>query len=86
MNALAFMAYDTFENFRRSDDMNIIDYINEFERLNNQIKQFEMGLRTGVMAYKVLKNGNLSNEKQQLMRATSVSHIRKHQKAVESHI
>ena len=41
MNALAFMAYDTFENFRRSDDMNIIDYINEFERLNNQIKQLD---------------------------------------------
>ena len=86
MNALAFMAYDTFENFRRSDDMNIIDYINEFERLNNQIKQFEMGSLTGVMAYKVLKNGNLSNEKQQLIRASSASHIREHQKAVESHI
>ena len=25
MNALAFMAYDKFENFRRLDDLNIID-------------------------------------------------------------
>ena len=73
MNALAFMAYDKFENFRRSDDMNIIDYINEFERLNIQIKHFEMELSTGVLAYKVLKNANLSNEKQQLIRATVVS-------------
>ena len=37
MNALAFMAYDKFENSRRSDNMNIIDCINEFEQLNNQI-------------------------------------------------
>ena len=55
MNALAFMAYHKFENFRRSDDVNIIDYINEFERLNNQIKHFEMELQTGVLACKVLK-------------------------------
>ena len=46
MNALAFMAYDKFDNFRRSDDMNIIDYINEYERLNNQIKNFKMELPT----------------------------------------
>ena len=56
------MAYDKFENFKRSDDMNIIDYINESERLNNQIKQME--LPTGVLAYKVLKNANLSNTRQ----------------------
>ena len=55
MNALAFIAYDKFENLRRSDDMNIIDYIKEFEQLNNQIKHFEMELPTGVLAYKVLK-------------------------------
>ena len=54
MNALAFIVCDKFENLR-SDDMNIIDYINEFERLNNQIKHFEMELPTDVLAYKVLK-------------------------------
>ena len=43
------MAYDKFENFKRPDDMNIVDYINEFERLNNQIKHFDdMELPTGV--------------------------------------
>ena len=50
INALAFMAYDKFANFRKSDDKNIIDYINEFERLNNQIEHFEMELPTGVLA------------------------------------
>ena len=43
------MAYDKFENFKRPDDMNIVDYISEFERLNNQIKHFDdMELPTGV--------------------------------------
>ena len=55
MNGFAFMAYDKSENFRRSDDMNIIDYLNEFERLNNQIKHFEMERSKGVLTYKVLK-------------------------------
>ena len=40
-NTLAFMAYDKFENFRRYD-LNIVDYINKYERLNNQIKHFDM--------------------------------------------
>ena len=35
------MAYDKFENFRRYD-LNIVDYINKYERLNNQIKHFDM--------------------------------------------
>ena len=53
------MAYDKFENFKRPDDMNIVDFINEFERLNNQINHFDMELPTGVLAYKVLKNANI---------------------------
>ena len=65
------MAFDKFENFRRSDEI-ITDYINTFEWLNNQIKHFEMEVSTGVLAYKVLKNAKLSNEKQQLTQATVV--------------
>ena len=66
-NTVAFMTYDKIENFKRPDDINIVDYINEFERLNNQIKHFDMELPTGVLAYKVLKNANILNEKQQLI-------------------
>ena len=72
-NALAFMAYDRFESFKRPDDMSIIDYINEFENPNNRIGKYDMVLPTGVLAYKVLKNANISTEKQQLIRATVVS-------------
>ena len=65
------MAFDKFENFRRSDQI-ITDYINTFKCLNNQIKHFEMEVPIGVLAYKVLKNAELSNEKQQLTQATVV--------------
>ena len=73
INTLAYMAYDQFENFKRPDEMTIVDYINEFERLNNKIRQFDMVLPTGVLAYKVLNNANISSEKKQLIRATVVS-------------
>ena len=55
------MTYDQFENFKRPDDMSIVDYINEFERLNNKIRQFDMVLPRVVLAYKVLNNANISS-------------------------
>ena len=45
------MACDKFYNLKRPDDMNIVDYINKFVRLNNHIKHFDMELPTGVLAY-----------------------------------
>ena len=69
-NSLAHMAYDTFETFHRPGDMNVIDYINEFKQFHNQMKPYDMELPTGVLAYWVLKNANISNEKQQLVWAT----------------
>ena len=49
--------------------MNIIDYINEFERLYYEIQRYEMTLPTAVLGYCVLKSANISNEKQQSARA-----------------
>ena len=60
INALAFMAYDQFETFKRPDGMSIVDYINEFERLKIRIRYFLMDLPAGILAYKVLKNDNIS--------------------------
>ena len=85
MNALAFMAYDKFENFRRSGDMNIIDYINELERLNKQIKHFGMERPTSVLTYKVFKKCYSVKWKTAINTShSSVSHRREHEKAVES--
>ena len=45
----------------------------KFERLNNQIKHFDMELLTCVPAYNVLKNENISHEKEQLIQATIIA-------------
>ena len=52
------------------NEMTTVDYINEFERLNNKIHQPDMVLPTDVLAYKVLNNANISSEKKQLIRAS----------------
>ena len=69
-NQAAYLAYDKFETFKRPIDMNIVDFINEFERLYNNIKKFEMELPTGVLTYRLLKSADISEDKQQLARAT----------------
>ena len=69
-NQAAYLAYDKFETFKRPIDMNIVDFINEFERLYNNIKKYEMELPTGVLAYRLLKSADISEDKQQLARAT----------------
>ena len=50
--------------------MNISNYIIEFERLYNKIKNFNMTLPDGVLAYKFLNNANVSEQHKQLVRAT----------------
>ena len=60
------MAYDKFE-------MSIVDYLNEVERLYHQIKHYDMELPTVVLAHRVLKNANITHEKQQLVRTTLTS-------------
>ena len=69
-NQAAYLAYDKFETFKRPATMTIVDFINEFERLYNDIKKHEMDLPTGVLAYRSLKSANISEDKQQLARAT----------------
>ena len=56
INQAAFIAYDKFEMFKRPANMNIVDFINEFERLYNNIKKYDMELPTGVLAYRLLKS------------------------------
>ena len=82
------MAYDKFETFKRPDDICIVDYSNEFERLNNWIWHFDIALPTGILAYKILKNANMSVQKQQLIRATvpSIIDLWKYEKLAKSNL
>ena len=61
--ASAYIAYERFETCQRPSDMNIADYLNEFERSCHEIQIFEMSLPSAVLAYRVLKSSNLPNEK-----------------------
>ena len=56
--------------FQRPETMSINEYINKFELLNAKITKYGMTLPTGALAYQLLKNANVSLEKQQLIRAT----------------
>ena len=72
-NQAAYLAYDKFETFKRPIGMSMIDFINEFERLYNNIKKYEMELSAEVLAYRLLKGTEISEDKQQLARATLTS-------------
>ena len=73
INQAAFIAHDKSEMFKKPGNMNIVDFINEFERLYNNIKKYDMELPTGVLAYRLLKSVDISEGKQQLARATMSS-------------
>ena len=85
----AFLAYKNFETFIRPPTMSIQEYIHEFERLNNKLKAYKMDLPGGVLAYQLLKNARISEEKQQLARATigdlTFENMSKQLKAIHDH-
>ena len=71
-NQAAYLAYK-FESLKRPVDRNISDFINEFERLYNNNKKYEIELPAGVLAYRLLKSADIAEDKQQLARATMTS-------------
>ena len=46
--------------------MDIKDYINQFESLNNKIRVHNVELPDGVLAYRVLKSASISQEHEKL--------------------
>ena len=75
INQATFIAYEKFESFKRPVDMNIIDFINDFERLYNNTEKYDMGLPTGVLASRSFKSVGISEDKQQLASPTLPSLI-----------
>ena len=65
-----FNAYEKFETFQRASDMNISEYINKFEQLNQKLISFKITLPSAVLAYQLLKNANLPKTTRDLTRAT----------------
>ena len=46
------------------------EFLNNIERLYNKLKACQMELPDGVLAYRVLKSANLSEESEKLAQAT----------------
>lgn len=67
---LAYESYETFESFKRPNSMSINDYVIKFEALFRTAKSHEMDIPDGVLAYRLLNNANLSEDKKQLIKAT----------------
>ena len=68
----AYEAYEKFENFKRTPNMSIRDFINEFERLYSKVKEFKSEMSSDILAYRLLKSANLSIANEQLAKATVV--------------
>ena len=66
----AYKAYEQFDKFCRLKSMIISNYIIKFECLDNKIKNFNMTLPDGLLAYKFLNNANISEQHKQLVGAT----------------
>ena len=67
---VAYEAYDKFDQFQRGPEMTMKDFIIEFERLHCKTKSHGATMSDDIMAYRLLKSANISNEHQQLARAT----------------
>ena len=63
-------AYERFEKYKRSAEMNIADFRVEFDRLVQQLRFYAIELPEAVLAYRALKSANLSLENEKLVRAT----------------
>ena len=66
----ALISYETFEKYRRPSDMSVCDYLIEFDRLTARLSDYEIKLPESVLADRALKSANLSQENEQLIKAT----------------
>ena len=62
----AYDAYKNFDGFRKPGNMNIHDYIVEFDQRYQKSVKHKMTLPDAVLAFKLLDNANLSNHERQL--------------------
>jgi transposase InsO family protein len=69
-NQEAYLAYKTFEEYKRQNDMKVKDYIIKFESLHAKLKSLQIELPEGVKAYRLLHSANMSDDEMRLCLAT----------------
>ena len=68
-----FKAYEKFQTFTRPSNMSINEYISRFENLNQKLINYKMELPSPALAYCLLNNANLPDDRTALIRATTVT-------------
>ena len=63
----AYNVYSKFINFSKSDEMNMTDYILEFEHLYNKMIEHEMKLPNTVLTFKLLDGAKISDDERKLV-------------------
>ena len=66
----AYEAYEYFEMYKRPEGLGITEFVNEFEKRHNRTKAFGTIMSPDILAYRLLKFANLSEQNEQLAKAT----------------
>ena len=62
----SYNVYVEFNKFFRTENMNINDYILEFEHLNDKMLQFNLKLPDNILCFKLLESASLQNNEEQM--------------------
>ena len=65
-----FHTLESFETYKRPSTLSIPEYINEFEKRLHNVKNYGTEMSDDILAYRLLKNANLKQSKEQLIKAT----------------
>ena len=63
---MTYETYSAFDKFHREENMNISDYIVEFEQRYNKCKKYEMKLPSIILAFRLLDHAGLSQTDRRL--------------------
>ena len=70
-----FHTLESFETYKRPSTLSIPEYINEFEKRLHNVKNYGTEMSDDILAYRLLKNANLKQSKEQLIIA-AISDLR----------
>lgn len=82
-NQRIFLTLDSFEKCKRSPNMTMSAFILSFENLHNKVKAHKITYPNGVLAYRILKAANMSQEHESLVKATVATGNFTYQNVVE---
>ena len=65
-----FEALDSFESYKRPSELSIKDFVIEFDKRHNKTKKLGTAMSDDLLAYKLIKSANLSEQDEKVVKAT----------------